>query len=153
MRILTVRWDDFEAAFIIGSPDARYFLNLLTGEVEYTSHMDGETVKERVLAKVAAGDFLEITRPSFDVAMDEVTSFIGSEAPDVQAQLNDGMQQHKSPFLGFNRAMGSDVELRRRWSAHRQAGIERRLVAFCKHHDLAIDDERFHSLVRTHSDA
>ena len=122
MTVLTVRWEDFESAFIIGSPDARYFLNLETGETEYTSHMDGDTVNARVLKKVEAGDFLEIPRPSFDDAMAEVSAFIRSENSETQIRLREGMTEHRSPFLGFNRAIGADRELRARWSTHRQAG-------------------------------
>ena len=147
MPTLKVRWDDFESAFIIGSPDARYFLNLDTGETEYTSHMDGETVKSRILAKVKDGNFLEIPRNSLDTALNEVTTFIDAQENDIAMRLRDGMLHHKSPFLGFNRAMGDDRELRRRWATHRQAGIERRLIAFCQAHDLTIDHERYRALL------
>ena len=147
MPTLKVRWDDFESAFIIGSPDARYFLNLDTGETEYTSHMDGETVKSRILTKVKDGNFLEIPRSSLETALNEVTKFIDAQENDIAMRLRDGMLHHKSPFLGFNRAMGDDRELRRRWSTHRQAGIERRLLAFCQANDLTIDHERYRALL------
>ena len=146
MPTLSVRWDDFESAFIIGSPDARYFLNLKTGETEYTSHMDGETVKNRILSKVEAGDYLEIPRVNIDDALDEIMSFIDAQESETAKRLRDGMTQHSSPFLGFNRAMGSDRELRAHWARHRQQGIERRLYLFCKEHDMEIDDERFRAL-------
>ena len=109
MPTLSVRWDDFESAFIIGSPDARYFLNLKTGETEYTSHMDGETVKNRILSKVEAGDYLEIPRVNIDDALDEIMSFIDAQESETAKRLRDGMTQHSSPFLGFNRAMEATV--------------------------------------------
>ena len=150
MTAMTVRWEDFESAFIIGSLDARYFLNLDTGETEYTSHMDGDTVKARVLQKVESGHFLEIPCPSFDDAMAEVSAFISSENAETQTRLKEGMMEHRSPFLGFNRAIGSDRELRARWSAHRQAGIERRLISFCRDHELAIENEVYKQLLKKH---
>lgn len=146
LKTLTVRWDDFEAAFIIGAPGSRYFLSLRTGDVEYTSFMDGETVKSRVLKRTSGDGWLEIPRASTDEAMAEIQAFIETE-PD--AELRAAMQagiESKHPLKGFNRALGANVEPRRRWAAARMRGIHDRLLAFCAAHELAIDDDRFRAL-------
>jgi len=146
-RTLTVRWDDFEAAFIIGAPDSRYYLNLASGEVEYTSHLDGQTVRDRVARRVAAGEWLEIPRASTPEGMAEIHAFIEAQTdPDLQAGLRAGLAE-KNPLMGFNRALGSDLAARRRWSDHRMRGIHQRLMAFCRENDLVVDDPAFRDIV------
>ncbi len=143
---LTVRWDDFEAAFIIGSPDSRYFVDTASGAVEYSSHFDDDAVRERVLRRASQPGWLEIPRPTEDDARAEVQSFIDAEPDaDVRAALQAGFAE-KHAFKGFNVALGRFPEVRRRWASHRLSGIHARLLAFTRRHDLAIDDERFRAL-------
>ncbi len=143
---VTVRWDDFEAAFIIGSPESRYFLDTTTGAVEYTSHFDDEAVRERVLRRAAAPGWLEIPRPSEDDARAEVSEFIASETDEaIRAALQAGFSERHA-FKGFNSALGKYPEARRRWTSARLAGIHRRLLAFTRRNDLVVDDDRFRAL-------
>ncbi len=146
-RSLTVRWDDFEAAFIITSPDAVYFVNTDTGDVEYTSHMDGETVRERILKRTGGDQWIEIPRATYEDGIAELKAFAEAE-PDAElsAALVAALAE-KLPPRAFNRALGGNVEARRRWSAARMAGIHQRLLAFCTEHDLVIDDDRFRALL------
>ena len=146
-RTVAVRWDDFEAAFIIGSPDARTFVCLRTGDVEYTSHMDDDTVRQRILGRASGPDWLEIPRVSTDVGMAEIEAFIASEAdPELAAALRRSLQE-RQPFRAFMAALAKGDGARLRWAAARQRGIEDRLLAFCTAHDLVIDDDRFRALV------
>ena len=146
-RTLTVRWDDFEAAFIIGAPDSRYFLNLDTGEVEYTSHLDDEKVRSRIERRTAGEHWLEIPRASTPEGMAEIRDFIQCEEdPDLRHSLEASLSE-RNPLMGFNRALGTDIAARKRWSARRMAGIHERLLAFCQAHDLVIDDDAFRALL------
>ena len=143
LKTIEVNWDDFESAFIIGSPDARYFIHASSGEVEYISHMDGEVVRERLERKTESPDWIEIQRPTQDDAMTEIRQFIEAETnTDTVERLANSLSETR-PFVAFNRAMGSDVELRRRWSTARMAGIHQRLMLFCSKHGFSINDERF----------
>ena len=144
---LTLRWEDFEAAFIIGSPNARYFVSLTTGEVVYTSHMDGEKVRARVLKQTAQPGWLELPRPDMDDARREVEAFADTvEDKELGVRIREALGA-SVPFLAFNRALGSDKDARRGWAAFRDQNIAARLLAFCKEHDLAIDDDRFRALL------
>lgn len=147
MKTLTVRWDDFEAAFIIGAPGSRYFVNVCNGEVEYTGHLDGDTVRERVQRRVESGDWLEIPRASTPEGMAEIAAFIEAQDDDtLKSRLRAGLAEKKA-LMGFNKALGTDLAARRRWSDHRMRGIHTRLLAFCRANDLVIDDPAFRDIV------
>ncbi len=146
-KTFTVRWDDFEAAFIIGSPDARYFVNTTTGEVEYTSHLDGETVRTRVLKRTAGSEWLEVPRASTPEGMQEIEQFIGTEEDtELKEALRSALQGRRGLIM-FNRALGAHPEARKRWSELRMLGIRRRCLAFCREHDLEVDDPAYRTLV------
>lgn len=146
-KTFSVRWDDFEAAFIIGSPDARYFVNTSTGEVEYTSHLDGETVRTRVLGRTSGDDWLEISRASTPEGMVEIEEFISSEDDaDFAAQLRTSLEGRRG-LITFNRTLGTRPEARKRWSELRMRAIRRRCLAFCREHDLEIDDDAYRAVV------
>lgn len=147
-RTLTLpRWEDFEAAFIIGSPDARYFVHLETGEVEYTSHMDDEKVRGRVLARTGGPGWLEVPRAGSDAAMAEIEEFIATEGdPVVAADLRASLKE-RIPFRAFMRALGTHPGSRQRWNDARRRGIHKRLLAFCRANDLVIDDDHFRGVV------
>ena len=55
-------------------------------------------------------------------------SFIDAQESETAKRLRDGMTQHSSPFLGFNRAMGSDQSYAPISKAP-PTGIERRLIS------------------------
>ncbi len=142
--MIEVRWDDFEAAFFIGSPDAQYFFNRETGETVYTSHMDGETVRERILRQTKADPWIAIPRATPDDGLAEIRAFAEAQEDEaLKAKLLAALETNHPP-MAFNKAL--DPESRRRWRAALQAGIERRLLAFCTEHELEIDDERFRKL-------
>ena len=144
---LSVRWDDFEAAFIIGSPDSRYFVNLDSGEVRYSSFLDDESVRNRGLAQTAQPHWVEIVRPTQADARAEVEVFIGAQKDDaVREALTKGYRE-RNPFMGFNKALGSFPDVRRGWATARMAGIHRRLLAFTKAHSVSIDDDRYRALL------
>lgn len=144
---LKLRWEDFEAAFIIGSPNARYFVSLTTGEVVYTSHMDGEKVRARVLKQTTQPGWLELPRPDMEAARREVEGFADTVADqELGARIREALGA-SVPFLAFNRTLGVDKDARRAWGAFRDKGIATRLLAFCQAHDLAIDDDRFRALL------
>ena len=150
-RTLTVRWDDFEAAFFLGSPEARYFVNLESGEVVYTSHMDGETVRERVLRQTKQAPWIAIPRAPADQPLQEIRAFAAQvDDEDMKAAIMASLDASQTP-RAFNAAIGTNVEVRRAWRAHLQRGIQQRLLAFCQSADLEIDDDRFRALVSEHS--
>lgn len=143
--LLNVRWEDFEAAFIVGAPDSRYFLDTGSGHVDYTSFLDDESVRNRVLARTSQPGWLEIPRPTSADARAEIAAFIAAQPLEVRAGLEKGLAE-KNPFMGFNKALGLQPEVRRAWADARLAAIRRRLFAFTSAHDLEIDDERFRAL-------
>ena len=143
MRTLSVDWDHFEEAFVIGSPDARYFLHVHTGEVAYIGPMDGPTVRQRVMTRVEAEGWVEIPRPSLADALEEIRGFAAAEVDEeVRERLLAALRDPRPP-VAFNRALGRDRALRRRWAAWRDRAIAARLVAFCERHDIQPDDPRY----------
>lgn len=151
-RTVTVSWDDFEAAFIIGSPDARYFVNVVTGEVQYTSHLDDDQVRGRIVGRTKGEDWVEIPRASSSDGMAEIRAFIDAE-PDAAARA--ALQKslgERVPFRAFMMALAQVPEGRRRWADARLAGIHARLARFCRERDLEIDDERYRAIVRASRD-
>lgn len=150
MKTISLRFEDFESAFIIGSPDSRYFVSTETGEVIHTSHFDDETVRKRILDKVSAPGWLEIPRPTEADARAEIDAFIASEGRDgeIGQALTAGLSD-KKPFVGFNKALGKFPDARRRWSEARMAAIHRRLLAFTTQHELIIDDPAFAAIAST----
>ncbi len=150
MKIISVRFEDFESAFIVGSPDSRYFVSTETGEVTHTSHFDDETVRRRILDKVSAPSWLEVPRPTEADAHAEIDAFIAAEGRDgeIGQALTAGLNE-KKPFVGFNKALGKFPDARRRWSDARMAAIHRRLLAFTTEHGLHIDDPAYAAIVAT----
>jgi len=142
---VTVRWDDFEAAFFIGSPDARYFLDTRDGTVEYTSHMDGSQVRERVLRQTGAEGWIEIPRAGPEAGLKEIAAFADTQPPEIAENLRASLKD-SVPFRAFNRAMAGHPEVRRAWRQALMDGIHRRLLSFCRANDLLIDDDRFQAL-------
>ena len=147
-RTLTVSWDDFEAAFIIGSPDARYFVNVGTGEVQYTSHLDDDQVRNRIVGRTAGADWIEIPRASSADGMAEIKAFIAAEPDDVTRAALEKSLTERVPFRAFMTALGTLPDGRRRWADARLAGIHARLVRFCLARDLEIDDDRYRAILR-----
>lgn len=146
MAPIAVRWGDFEAAFFVGSPGARYFFNRSNGEVDYTSHMDGPDVRDRILRRTSDDEWLEIPRVTMDDAQVEMREFAQAEADDtLRAALLEALQSATWP-RAFNQALGSDQEARGRWAKARQAGINRRLLAFCAQHAVVVDAPEFRAL-------
>ena len=144
-RTLNVSWDDFEAAFIIGSPDARYFVNVASGEVLYTSHLDDDQVRTRVLNRTSGPDWLEIPRSTDGMA--EIGAFIAAE-PDAAARAAlEKSLTLKLPLKQFMMALAQIEGGRQRWSDARLRAIHGRLLAFCREHDLEVDDDRYRAIV------
>jgi len=143
---IDVRWDDFEAAFFIGSPDARYFLNRDTGAVEYTSHMDGETVRERILRQTKNEPWIEIPRVEPGTGIRELHQF--TETVSDETHRNALLEALKTPrpLVSFNKALGADPAIRKQWKTALMNGIHRRLLSFCVEHELRVDDERFRDI-------
>jgi len=142
-RALEVIWDEFEAAFIIGHPEARYFFNVMTGEVLYLSHMDEERTRERVQTKVASDDWAPIPRASTTEGMSEIQTFIDTETDEsFQAELTAALSD-PIPFRAFMMALVGKADAKKRWSDIREDGIATRMHAFCSTHDITINDERF----------
>ena len=141
---ITVSWDDLEAAFVIGSPDAHYFLHAQTGELIYLSPMDDESTRERILKKVEEPGWLEIPRASTPEGMVEVESFIAGEPDEsYRAELTACLSE-RIPFRAFMMVLATNPSARARWSELREEGIQTCLHDFCRAHDLEIDDERFY---------
>ncbi len=142
-RALEVIWDEFEAAFIIGHPEARYFFNVMTGEVLYLSHMDEERTRERVQAKVSSADWVPIPRASTTEGMSEIQTFIDTESDQsFQEELKSALSD-PIPFRAFMMALVGKPEAKERWSGIREDGISKRMHAFCETHDITINDARF----------
>ena len=141
------RWEDFESAFIIGSPDARYFLHLESGTVEYTSHLDGETVRSRVLRQTSGPGWVELPRASTPEGMAEVQAFIEAEEDGaLRAELRAALESRLG-FVKFNRTLGRYADARARWAAARMRGIHQRILTFCRQHDLDVDHDRFRAII------
>jgi hypothetical protein len=141
---ITVSWDDLEAAFVIGSPDAHYFLHAQTGELIYLSPMDDESTRERILKKVEEPGWLEIPRASTPEGMVEVEAFIAAEPDEsYRAELTACLSE-RIPFRAFMMVLATNPSARDRWSEWREEGIQKRVQDFCRTHDLEIDDERFY---------
>ncbi len=140
------RWEDFEAAFYIGSPDARYFLNVESGEVVYTSHMDDEKVRGRILERTRLPGWLELPRASTPEGMDEVRAFVASETrPELLEALTRSLAE-RVPLRAFMRVVYADPQARARWATDRIRAIHRRILAFCEHEGLVIDHDRYREL-------
>ena len=143
---VSVNWDDFEMAFMIGSPDAKYFFHLGTGELKYLSYLDDDKAKEKLLKQTQDNGWIEIPRASTPEGMEEIENFIASEEdPVVKTSLEQSLADAK-PLLAFNRALGGATPARKRWTVARIASMHTRLINFCEAHDLVIEDERFEDI-------
>ncbi|HIA04396.1 MAG TPA: hypothetical protein EYN06_05570 [Myxococcales bacterium] len=143
---VSVNWDDFEMAFMIGSPDAKYFFHLGTGELKYLSYLDDDKAKEKLLKQTQDDSWIEIPRASTPEGMEEIANFIASEEdPVVKANLEQSLTTAK-PLLAFNRALGGATPARKRWTVARITSMHIRLIDFCEAHDLLIEDERFEEI-------
>jgi hypothetical protein len=139
-------------AFMIGSPDAKYFLNIDTGKLEYLSYLDDEEAKDALLKRTEDDNWVEIPRASTPEGMLEIQAFIDSEEDAEVKAVLESSQKENNPLLAFNRALGGATPARKRWTVARINSMHSRLLNFCDAHELVVDDERFHevkaSLVR-----
>jgi hypothetical protein len=133
-------------AFMIGSPDAKYFLDIDSGELEYLSYLDDEEAKDALLKRTEDDNWVEIPRASTREGMLEIQAFIDSEEDaEVKAEL-ESSQKESNPLLAFNRALGGATPARKRWTLARINSMHGRLLDFCDAHELVVDDERFHEV-------
>jgi hypothetical protein len=140
---VSLDWDEFEMAFMIGSPDAMYLLNTQTGVLEYVSHLDDEEGRQTILDRAQGDVWVEIPRASTPEGLAEIQLFISTESDsELKARLEASMESANA-FVAFNQALGGATPARKRWTVGRIRGMHRRLLDFCAARDLVIDDPRF----------